>query len=184
MRALVAIVLLGACDAYDKDIGPAPFFCGPDEPRCPMGYTCMHDPTSGADVCGTPIAWSCADDSALEPNNTLPKATATPVDTMASFTQAAAICPPGDIDTFAISLGANGKAVEATVTFDGKGAVLHGAILNEGGVPVAEATSVDATTIHAAAPSLSKGTYYIQIDGPTIGRTQNNYQLTVSVTGP
>src|SRR5262245_3003164 len=28
-----------SCDPYDPDLGERPFRCGPEEPRCPEGYT-------------------------------------------------------------------------------------------------------------------------------------------------
>src|SRR5882672_12272564 len=136
MRALVLVTLLAACSAYDENLGPAPFLCGPSEPRCPAGYECRHDAASNEDVCGKLPAFACADDSAFEPNDTPATASTTPVDAMTGFTQPGlAICPTGDVDTFAIDLGAMGRNVALTVAFDARGAVLRGAILNQGGVP-------------------------------------------------
>jgi hypothetical protein len=192
MRAICMLIGVAACIPYDKDLGTEPFLCGAMEPRCPMDYTCMKDPNNGLDVCvadGASIgSFNCADDSAIEPNDSAATATPTPVDGMRSYERdGLAICPAGDKDTFAITTTTDNENVEAAVTFAPGGAVLGVSILNAGGVPIATASDVTGatTTTQASAPSLRSSTYYVQVVGPTSGtQYQNNYKLTVNVTGP
>lgn len=49
VATLLAIGSLTACNAYDPDLGPAPFLCGTAEPRCPDGYDCVT--SAGKEVC-------------------------------------------------------------------------------------------------------------------------------------
>jgi hypothetical protein len=179
MRAavLVLVAILSACDAYDHDLGPAPFLCGPSEPRCPTGYSCIEDPNSGDQVCVDAESLSgtgaCADDSAIEPNDTLAMATAA----AGSYERdGLAICPPTDKDTFVIEMTGAGR-IELAVTFE-RGATLRAAILNEGGVPIATGTLDEGTrTLDAFADVASAGTYYAQVSSPS-GRA-NNYSITL-----
>ncbi len=181
MRALVLLALLASCDAYDRDLGPAPFLCGPTEPRCPVDYTCQEDPNTNDEICvGSDSATSsidCADDGDVEPNNTLPQATVTSLDAMAAYHHdSLAICPPNDKDTFAITL-AHATRIDLEVVYEG-GAPLYAAILNQGGVPIATATVTEASrTLHATASTLPAGTYYGQISAPN-GRS-NNYTISL-----
>src|SRR5262245_31152615 len=202
MRILVSfwfgsILLLGACNAYEPDLGAAPFLCGPPEqnPRCPDGYACTPGMGSGAmDVClkmggtippdGTP--GNCLDDSPLEPNNDTQHAWVTPVDTTKTFPLAGlAICPAGDKDTYSITIRVMSENLEAIVEWEAEGAALQGAILNSGGVPIANASAVSGTTnkIRAYTANLPTGTYFVQVYGPASGAlTTNNYKLNINVT--
>jgi hypothetical protein len=52
VRAVLStLVALGACTAYDPQLGSTPFFCGSADPVCPDGYTC-HMNGAGSGVCG------------------------------------------------------------------------------------------------------------------------------------
>jgi hypothetical protein len=174
---LLVVITLAACDAYDHDLGSTPFLCGTSEPRCPTDYSCIEDPNSGDQVCvdsdsltGT---GNCADDSALEPNDTLAEATA------ASATyerDGLAICPATDKDTFAIAVTAP-ITIELSVTFE-HGATLRAAILNAGGIPLATGSlDEDTRTLHAVAEANAAGMYYAQVSSPS-GRS-NNYKITL-----
>jgi hypothetical protein len=172
---LIVSVVLAACDAYDHDLGPAPFLCGDAEPRCPTDYECVPDQSSDDEICvvtgATAGTVQCADDSALEPNDSL--------DTAATATaeEHLAICPATDKDTYAIPLASTAR-VELAVTFE-RGAPLSAAILNEGGVPVAVGAVDDATrTVHALAETLPAGRYYAQVSSPM--RRANNYAMTIT----
>ena len=97
MRALLATaILLVACDAYDEDLGPAPFYCGTDEPACPMGYECMDDPVNGTKVCvasGDMVGQFDCDADNLEPNDTLSNAVMTNLDSVKTYSiDGRAIC--------------------------------------------------------------------------------------------
>ena len=194
MRTLVhlcAVAAIAACNAYDKDLGPTPFECGPTEPRCPMEYKCVADPIEG-EICvsdGSSISggFECVDDSAIEPNEIITAATMTPVDGMKMHTtEERAICPNGDKDTYAVTIATMNENLEALITFDSDGATLLAAILNSGGVPIASAAGVASMpqTIRAYTQNLSAGTYYVQVYGPNSGLVLNNYKLTLNVTGP
>ena len=130
----------------------------------------------------------CADDSSLEPNNTIQTAWQTPVDSNGvkkTFTLASlAICPAGDKDTYSVTLSAM-ENLEALVEFDAAGATLQGSLLNTGGTPIANASPVTGMTgkIRAYAANLPAGVYYVQVYGPASGAlTTNNYKLTLNVT--
>ncbi len=190
MRAVLlaaAVACLAACDGYDEDLGPTPFLCGADD-ACPDGYTCVDDPSNDRKVCvgeGDSISgnFECADDSAYEPNDML--AMAEPTDAMTSFDRLS-ICPAGDRDLYAVMLSSTGANLEATVTFQGNGAVLRAAILNTGGVPIAEAAALDGapTTLYAIEPELSAGLYYVQVTAEPDAPAVNNYSLSIEVAGP
>ena len=186
------IVLLVACDAYDEDLGPTPFLCGPDG-ACPSGYACTDDPANGRMVCvasddSISNEFDCDDDSDLEPNDTLDMAAMTPVDAMKMFSlDGRAICPAGDLDTYAVMLSTTNETFETTITFEAGGAALRGAILNTGGVPIAMAGAVtgEPTAIHALARNLPSGLYYVRVYS-TVGSSLavNNYKVAFAVSGP
>jgi hypothetical protein len=189
----LALAALAACDAYDDDLGPTPFLCGPTEPRCPVGYSCAEDPATGREICvgaGGSISddFTCHDDSAYEPNDTLPMATTTPVDQMKTYQLGnLAICPAGDKDAFALTISASSSSLAVTVEFQAGGAELRAAILNTGGVPIATAQPIDGSphTLRAYAQNLPTGTYYAQVSAAAAGATaRNNYTLGLEVTPP
>jgi hypothetical protein len=201
MKSFACLFVLGglatACSPYDPDLGSTPFLCGPTEPRCPDGYFCTPNPQGGADYCvapsgGVPIDagnGNCADDSQLEPNDTIQMAFQTPVATQKNNLTFAglAICPSGDKDTYSITITAQGQNLEMIVEFEEGGATLQGSILNSSGVPIANASAVSGMPgqIRAYTPNLPTGTYYAQAYGPNSGAlTTNNYKLIVNVTGP
>ena len=194
-RLLLLSIALAGCSVYDTDYGPAPFLCGPSDqsPQCPEGYTCMHDPGNGTDVCiqnGGSISqdFNCADDSASEPNDLLDQATMTGLDAMKTQTlDGHAICPAGDKDVYAINITTNSEDLSMTVSMDQNGGVLRAAILNTGAVPIEVAMPIngEATMIGAMANNLPVGTYYAEVYGPKGGDLQvNNYKITLTVSGP
>jgi len=198
---ILAALALAACSPYDPDLGPVPFLCGSAEPRCPDGYFCQPASGSGGgEYCvapnggGIPIDarnGNCADDSQLEPNDTIQQAFVTPIDsggTKKTLTFAGlAICPAGDKDTYSITISQANENLEVLIEYEAAGAMLQGSILNSGGVPIANASPVSGMTgvIRAYTPNLPVGTYYAQAYGPNSGTlTMNNYKLTINVTGP
>jgi hypothetical protein len=188
---------ISACTPYDPDLGGAPFFCGPAdaEKRCPDGYTCQPSAGSGGtEVCLAPNGTvpvdgqngSCADDRSLEPNDSTATAWITPVDTTKSFPLSSlAICPAGDKDNYSVMISIGTENLEMIVEWEPGGAELQGAILNSGGVAIANATATVANTKRAYTPNLPAGIYYVQVYGPNQGSlTTNNYKLNINVTGP
>jgi len=192
---LLASAGLAACSPYSPDLGVAPFLCGDMDPKCPEGYMCMPN-GSGASVCILPNGQipdagngNCADDSALEPNESYHMAFVTPVaDQKPSLTFAGlAICPMGDVDTYSIHLPIESQNLEVIVVYDPGGATLAGSILNAGGVSIANASPVTGMdgNVRAYTAHLPSGTYYAQVKGPASGTIlTNNYKLTINVTGP
>lgn len=189
-KLLLAALLVAGCDAYDENLGPAPFFCGEAEPRCPNGYSCMEDPSSGNEVCipnddSFDQNFDCNDDSDSEPNDTIPEAAMTTIDAMMSFSvDKRAICPANDKDNYVFTVAGTSENIELNVTSDANGAALYAAVLNTGGVPIAEATATAAepTKLHAVARNLPAGTYYAHVEGkPTGSLAVNNYKLTLDV---
>ncbi len=125
----VALSALTACDGYDSNIGPTPYQCAEAKPRCPDGYSCQEDITTGEQVCVgrggvSNTEFNCADDSAIEPNGMLDVATAASLDGMRTFAKdGLAICPAGDKDLFAITIGTMNENVELIVEFQADGAL-------------------------------------------------------------
>ena len=202
MRTLALLFLaLAACSPYSPELGAAPFLCGSSAPLCPDGYACQSPQGGSAsgsagDVCvktGGVIPadanpTNCADDSSLEPNDTIQTAWVTPVDTRKNFPLSSlAICPAGDKDTYSMQITVQGENIEVLIDYDTAGAALQGSILGSGGTTVAQAMTVSGSPGHLRAylANAPVGTYYAQVFGPASGSvTTNNYNLTVNITGP
>lgn len=202
MRSFALVFLAAAaCSPYSPDLGAAPFICnGSGAPLCPDGYSCQNPQggsSMGSDgICvkmgGTIPADSnptmCANDSSLEPNDTISMAWVTPVDTRKTFPLTSlAICPVGDKDTYSMQITTASENVEVLIDYDTAGAPLQGAILNSTGVTVAQAMEIQGSPGHLRAylANAPVGTYYAQVFGPASGSvTTNNYNLTINITGP
>jgi len=201
MRSLALLFLaLGACSPYSPDLGAAPFLCGSGAPLCPDGYACQS-PQGGSGTGSDGVCvktggvvppdsnpTNCADDSSLEPNDSIAMAWVTPVDTRKNFPLSSlAICPGGDKDTFSMQITVANENVEVLIDFDTAGAALQGSILNSGGTAIAQAMPVTGSPGHIRGyvANLPVGTYYAQVFGPASGSvTTNNYNLTINITGP
>lgn len=202
MRTLLLLLVLAssiaACTPYDPDLGDSPFTCGPadQDPRCPDGYTCQINAADQKEYClreggMVPVDannLNCADDSSLEPNDTIAQAFQTPVATTKNMLAFAglAICPAGDKDNYSITITTANQNLEVLIEYDPNGADLQGSILNAGGTPIANASPVTgmAGQRRAYTPNLPTGVYYAAVFGPTMGITTNNYKMTITVTGP
>lgn len=185
--AVTGLAALGACDAYDTDLGSTPFLCGETAPRCPDGYGCQMDGLTGEEICvgnndSLSQDFDCADDSANEPNNGLEEAT--PLESMKTLAvEGQTVCPAGDRDLFAISISQMNSAIELIVDFEAGGAELQLALLNAGGVPISTAKTVSEMKLRAAAQNLPVGTYYASISAPVMETISvNNYKLSIAVT--
>ena len=204
MRSLALVFLAAsACSPYSPDLGNSPFFCnGSGAPLCPDGYSCQSPQggsASGSDglcikmggmlpIDASPIG-NCADDSALEPNDTKDTAWATPVDTSKKTFPLTnlAICPMGDKDNYSIVVSTDRENIEVLIEFDTAGAALQGAILNTTGTAVANAMGIQGSPGHLRAylAMAPVGVYYAQVFGPADGSvTTNNYNMTINITGP
>ena len=141
---------------------------------------------SGIPVDGTPS--NCANDSSLEPNDSISTAWQTPVDTTKkSFPLSMlAICPDGDKDTYSMTISAEGENIEVLIDYDTTGAALQGGILLANGNTAAQAMPVTGSPGHIRAylANANAAVYYAQVYGPAQGPGTNNYKLTINITGP
>lgn len=184
--------LLGACNAYDPDLGSKPFLCGMAEPKCPDGYACMANTTgvmecvttSGTVVDAPVSGFQCADDSILEgasKNDTIANAYATPVATQRPDISFAglAICPEGDKDTYKIDVTTANSNLEAITSWD-SGMPISVSILNGSGASINNGTSNGEKSLRAYAANLPVGTYYAQ--AYAAANVKNNYKISIKVT--
>lgn len=199
MRSLISLAFVlpvfAACSPYQPELPEVPFFCGASEPRCPDGYTCEEG--SGGAFCLSPNAtvpvdapnFNCANDSQLEPNDTPQTAFPTPVaaQKMSLTFAGLSICQMNDKDTYGVTITTLGQNLEVLVEFEDGGAALSASILNKEGTPIMNASPVTgmARVIRAYVPNLNPGPFYAQVYGPPTGAMrQNNYKMTINVTGP
>ncbi|MEO8553066.1 MAG: hypothetical protein ABI678_24000 [Kofleriaceae bacterium] len=204
--ALISFVALAACSPYSPDLGYAPFLCGASDPKCPDGYDCMADGSAQAMVCvkaggtapdagsGSGSGGQCADDSNLEPNNTvaqayligqLPVINGVKTITLAGLS----ICPMGDKDTYAVNPTASSQTLSAEIEFDPNQAVLQVNVINGttmqpivSGSPNGEGKNKVAL---ANVPTGGGPTYVQVIVSPVGGgslTTNGNYKLTLTLT--
>lgn len=138
------IAFAAACSPYSPDLGPAPFLCGPTDPKCPDGYLCVSQ--GSAMVCANGDALpdagvgTCNDDSSLEPNDTVGNAHLFGALPGGMLKLAGlAICPAMDKDTYKIpapTTGPNVHTLTAALTFDPNQAVLIVNFLGENGMVI------------------------------------------------
>jgi hypothetical protein len=189
------IALSAACSPYSPDLGAAPFVCGSADPKCPDGYDCV--PAGGSSttmVCleagGTVPdagAGQCADDSSLEPNNTIQNAHLFSTLPVGGLKLAGlAICPAGDKDTYAVNPTAAGQTLLADITFDANQAVLNVNILNSSGSIIANSQANGdgmAKAVLVGVPTGGPPTYVQVLVSPTSTTlmTNGNYKLDLSL---
>jgi hypothetical protein len=191
----LAAAAAAACNPYDPNLGPEPFLCGTDEPRCPDGYACAEDPI-GADVCvpaGSLDASSgdgglvdCSADADLEPNETTADPSVVPIpDLGESFVLAGAAICGNDRDVFRFRVDTTGKNARLDLAYDSRLSVvqLELDLLNSTGVSIRSGTPVggDPDTLRADFANLAAGDYYAQVQGAD-GDEQAHYDLTFLVT--
>jgi len=158
MRALALLVFLSGCLLSGHEAG---------------------DDRSGDDVVipdggGGGGGFTCLDDSALEPNDTISSPFVTGVDSIPSTTFQASICPTNiDRDNYAIDLEAGGVSIQVTVTWD-SGSVVKASLLNAGGTPIATGTQKpDGHTTQLCVPNLPGGRFIAQVSS----NEPNNYTI-------
>ncbi len=162
-----AIVLLTACDTHGMSPqGQLHGECLPDG-SCSAGLVCLDNRCTALDALPPnfdvpPDGFACADDSALEPNDTIQTAFATPVDatsTMIAFA-GLAICPVTDKDHYRMTVSTANTGLEVIVT--GNSTLISLAMLNAGGSPIASGTPL-AGAIRVCAPNLPLGNYFARV---------------------
>ncbi len=182
---------LTACNAYNPDLGGAPFLCATDEPRCPEGYSCQDDGTSrmvcfsdsGGVVDAAPTGFQCADDSILEgagKNDTIQTAYATPVASQRKDISFAglAICPEGDKDTYMVTITTMSN-IEGISTWE-SGMPVSVDILGSGGARLGSSASAGEKSQRAYVANVPPGSYYVQTYAAA--NVKNNYKVTITVT--
>jgi len=118
--------------------------------------------------------FTCANDSAFEPNDSIATAFATPVDTNPMISLAGlAICPVTDKDHYRVTLSGT-KALEVIASWTGGTAVTL-SILNAGGTSLGNGTAMGTNATRACLPNLPIGTYYALV----AANAQNNYSLSI-----
>lgn len=203
MRTAFLLAALGAlaaaCNTYDPDLGTVPFRCGSDEPRCPLGYTCVtysadeelcekSDSGESADAGSQPDGgggFTCADDGELEPNNS----TEEPTDTMIPMAHdsyklvSLSICPDTDVDVFLFKVDIAGKNLRADLTYMSARGQLILEVLNESGdvIKTGAAVAGMADLVRAEVPNMPTGTYYVQVRAPA--GIENNYTIEILLSG-
>jgi hypothetical protein len=188
------IALTVACSPYSPDLGTAPFVCGSGDPKCPDGYDCVPAGSSSTMVCleagGTVPdagAGQCADDSSLEPNNTIQTAHLFSTLPVGGLKLAGlAICPAGDKDTYAVNATAAGQTLTAAITFDPNQAVLNVNILNSTGTIIVPSQANGDGMAKASLVGVPTGgppTYVQVLVSPTSTTlmTNGNYKLDLSL---
>jgi len=194
MRSLAFLLVsaaLSACNAYNPDLGGAPFLCAMDEPRCPEGYSCQDDGTSrmvcfsdtGGLVDAPPSGFQCADDSILEgagKNDTIQTAYATPVASQRKDISFAglAICPEGDKDTYMVTLTTMSN-IEAISSWE-SGMPVSVDILGSGGARLGNSASAGEKSQRAYVANVPAGSYYVQTYAAA--NVKNNYKVQITVT--
>jgi hypothetical protein len=191
MRSLVLLSLLVGCSPFDPDLGGVPYKCGPEEPRCPEGYTCQTIGTT--EVCVAPegpgpdgmtSGFMCADDSLLEgtsKNDSISTAYATPVAQQRNDIAFAgvAICPEGDKDNFLIVTTVANSNIEVITSWD-SGMPVSVSILNNSGMSINNGTASGENMIRAFAANLPVGQYYANAYASATAK--NNYRISIKVT--
>ncbi len=162
-----------ACNPYDPDLGEVPFACGPSN-ACPDGYEC-----NGSDQCvKVGASANCADDEAIEPNESIDEAFGTPVAGARPDVSYAslAICPTDDIDMFEITVPANGLNLTASMTYE-DGPALRMRLLNDAGTMIVAGTDNGTNEVSFAATNLPLGSFYVEISAGE--NASNNYVLAI-----
>lgn len=189
---LVWIVACGDKDGQVLDDGEIGGHCYPNG-TCNVALSCAAGICIAADAAVVadaavdtgPDAAIYFDDSDYEPNDDTSTAWITSVDSVKSLTFPAAIYPAADKDTYSVMLTISNENLEMIITYGAGGADLQAAILNSGGIAIANATTTTTNTKRAYTPNLPVGTYNVQVSGPIAGSLQtNNYSLSINVTGP
>jgi len=145
---------------YDENSVPAPFLCGPSEPRCPAGYE-AGTTRRQTKTCAASYGLRVRRRLGFEPNGHAGHRVDDPVDAMTGFTQPGlAICRPA-ISVLRDRPRRDGpERPRSPWRSMQRRRCCAARILNQGGVPLADAVAVDATTVRADAHGLAKGVYY------------------------
>ncbi|MEO8705918.1 MAG: hypothetical protein ABI867_38155 [Kofleriaceae bacterium] len=191
MKAIVFVFIslsasLSACNAFDPNLGTAPYLC--PEGDCPSGFTCTttSDPAPKDKVCvaegglapdSGSSGFQCLDDSGFGQNDTIGMAFVTPVNnTMPMFSALAAICPEVDKDNYAMSFTAAMTSVEAIVTWE-SGNPVNVALLGASGNTLKNGVPMGDLGFRACVTNLPAGQYYASAFAAAT--VKNNYRIAI-----
>jgi hypothetical protein len=186
MRLAFLLLAVAACTPFDPDLGDHPFKCGSSDPKCPDGYTCGADNVcsrgAGGDdgVDASNPGFICADDSSIEPNESIQSAYPTSIPDAADCTSLIklAICPDSDKDLFRFRAAANGKNLRAHLAADLSQGMLDMKILNSAGAVIGNAHQLDPDNLEVKIDNLAADVYYVQVTAHGSG-IENNYGLDI-----
>lgn len=179
----VSTIFLGCSPYGDPDLGDNPFRCGTGEPACPDGYQCT---TVGTDqICqanggGGGGEFVCADDSAIEPNESPIQAfpTGIPSEGVVKNYSNVAICPESDIDVFSFAITGVNQVATASVTYNRAQGDLALELIDSGETLLRAGThsTSDPNLLEATSQAnLAQGTYFWRVYAA--GGQQNNYSI-------
>jgi hypothetical protein len=196
---LITASLAAACNSYDPDLGSVPFRCGSDEPRCPLGYTCVSysaddelceltggDPGGDGGDGNIDSSFDCANDDEIEPNDDMASATNTLIPSVNETYRLVnlSICPDTDVDVFLFGVVVAPKNLQADVEYMSANGQLVLEVLNAAGAVIGTGEAVDGMPdlLRAEVPNLpSNPDYYVRVSAPA--GVQNNYTIDIAVTG-
>jgi hypothetical protein len=187
MRGTLVLLftLAGGC-FYGPDLGKTPFLCNTGTPTCPRNYNCQPDQI-GQMVCvangesaipdAPPV--NCANDSALEPNDTILNAYATPLEgQLARIAYSGlSICPGTDIDTYLVDVTTAGSSIDVEMTYE-PGWPLIATVLDVTGTKVADGAPKGDNIVGVHFGNTVTGAYFVQVLSPT--GNQNNYRIDIT----
>jgi hypothetical protein len=204
LASTVLMVALAAasCDPYAPDLPNVPYQCGSDEPRCPDGYhpvqitgaRCECWKNDGSEVADAGIdsgPFSCADDSAREPNNNIGEATPTAITGTGSNStifEDMAICDipsdgtTADVDVYRMTIATANTGIEVVVDFTEVGRTVEVDILNSSGTSIQSGSPAGIGRMRAFTTAGVTGTYYAQVKSGSTA--ENNYRVVMMISPP
>jgi hypothetical protein len=155
---------------------------------CPHGYNCQADSDgtmvciqNGLDAIPDALPVNCADDKAMEPNDSIETAFVTPLEESLIHINynGLSICPGTDIDNYVIDVAGEGHSIDVVMTYQ-PGFPLATGLFDLNSTKVADGTPSgdDVVSLHYAATN--SGAYYLQVTSPT--GQENNYKLEITTT--
>ena len=197
--AAATAVALSACSPYDPELGDTPFRCGTSEPRCPEDYVCVtHSPTrqicerEGSQAVDPPDAAVqnrlCADDTELEPNDTIGNATYLGIPDRGTSHPLGdlAICKTNreDVDFFFFRTEVAEMNARVDLHYNPGDGQLTVELLNASGTSIRTGVTVEGVSnlLRAAVDNLPNDLYYVRVSSPA--GISNDYELTVVTSGP
>jgi hypothetical protein len=174
---IVAAIMSYACGGDEErgGVGELGGSCYPNG-TCNAGLQCVGAMCLGEDV---DAGMDCAADD-LEPNEAIQTASPTTFGSDRFVTIRSHACPRLDKDTYSVSITTASTNLEMLVYAPNLSDV-SGGILDTNGNVVVATSQYSSMYLHAYAPALNVGTYYVQV---VASRAPSDYELSLSITGP